>query len=579
VELRDYYAQLVREHEQKLAIAREKLAIVEVLLAEWSEVNDPPFTKEPPRNNKLDSTSASGAPLEVGGDWEVGEGEENEEGGGESTKGLRPDELSSSFPLPSSPTPPFAKDAIAGVEVVIADQVSTKVLDVAVEESTLTEGNGHVLGVINDCVNGRVNDACYTPSPQPSFLLTQFIDSLDTSTRSLISFCEESGAIELERSPSGGNRLFLVCPNTAVFRRFKLKLPGLAAKLNGFVGSRVAVFVSELSNPIDPHKCSFWESGSPQALGMIVDKEFERDGTFYTQLTHVAHNWLVVVSDSVLSKSALISNETQLPQPHNASPIQAAARAVIARNNERTHRLRQNSLSGVETPLNLSEVAAVEPDATHGALVNDLGHADQGGSEVELLSQYQGMNRIEALSKVLTAHIGTVLHLDFIVWELYGELEPLQFKVIKSRVGSSLTQGVEQNRWARVPDSPGCYTLDLSLVEEASSKSSKQPGASSSSKRNSAPPSRQLSAPMLPPYQGHSLFWAVTTFLQENQGKVLSVDDVIKGLFGEVEPRRIGQVRQVVSNRLSKGKVEGRFTSVPGPKGHYTWDLSLVEMV
>jgi hypothetical protein len=84
---------------------------------------------------------------------------------------------------------------------------------------------------------------------------------------------------------------------------------------------------------------------------------------------------------------------------------------------------------------------------------------------------------------------------------------------------------------------------------------------------------------MLPPYQGHSLFWAVTTFLQENQGKVLSVDDVIKGLFGEVEPRRIGQVRQAVSNRLSKGKVEGRFVSVPGPKGHYTWDLSLVEMV
>jgi hypothetical protein len=94
------------------------------------------------------------------------------------------------------------------------------------------------------------------------------------------------------------------------------------------------------------------------------------------------------------------------------------------------------------------------------------------------------MNRIDALSLLLAEHSGTVLHLDFIVRSLYRELEPELFKVIKSRVGSSLQEGVEQKLWARVTDEPGCYTKDLSLVEPASPPPPSQSGSGRLSHRS-----------------------------------------------------------------------------------------------
>jgi len=109
-----------------------------------------------------------------------------------------------------------------------------------------------------------------------------------------------------------------------------------------------------------------------------------------------------------------------------------------------------------------------QPPTTTNTLVNgerNLISSIDGGQHVEMLPPYQGMNRMEALSLLLTEHSGTVLHLGFIVRSLYGELEPSPFKVIKTRVASSLTQGVEQKLWARVTDEPGCYTLNLKLIE------------------------------------------------------------------------------------------------------------------
>jgi hypothetical protein len=103
---------------------------------------------------------------------------------------------------------------------------------------------------------------------------------------------------------------------------------------------------------------------------------------------------------------------------------------------------------------------------------------------------YQGMNRREALSLLLTEHSGTVLHLGFIVRSLYGELEPSLFKVIKTRVGSSLTQGVEQRLWARVTDEPGCYTLDLKLIEPLEPPPAIRSGSGGLSQRNRKLPKR-----------------------------------------------------------------------------------------
>jgi hypothetical protein len=174
-------------------------------------------------------------------------------------------------------------------------------------------------------------------------------------------------------------------------------------------------------------------------------------------------------------------------------------------------------------------------------------------------------------------HSGTVLHLDFIVRSLYGELEPELFKVIKNRVGSSLLMGVEQKLWARVTDSPGCYTRENKLVEPASPPPVKRSAQGRLSHRNRNSSYFKLSSLMLPPYRGQSLKVALVSLLEANPGEIYYIDDVIALLFGEVEASQTGRVRDTVTKMLSQGKLSGRFESVPGKKGCYTLSCSLLE--
>jgi hypothetical protein len=207
-----------------------------------------------------------------------------------------------------------------------------------------------------------------------------------------------------------------------VFRRLKLKLPGLASSWNRFLGEDALFVVSTASHPLDTKVLS-WSKEDLAQRELVVDKVFEILGVTYTQLTHLGHSWLVIVPNSVLTP--LRGEDSPFGEPH------------LPPTTTNTH------ING----------------SRNGSTSSD------GVEDVEMLLTYQGMNQIEALSLLLSEHLGTVLHLDFIVRSLYGELEPSLLKVIKNRVGSSLKQGVEQKLWAKVTDSPGCYTKDLSLVE------------------------------------------------------------------------------------------------------------------
>ncbi|MBW4565971.1 MAG: hypothetical protein KME32_33820 [Mojavia pulchra JT2-VF2] len=93
-------------------------------------------------------------------------------------------------------------------------------------------------------------------------------------------------------------------------------------------------------------------------------------------------------------------------------------------------------------------------------------------ADIPMLAEYQSLNRPEAIQKVLQKHAGTVCHIDFIVRSLYGELEPDVFKVVKSRVQSTLTYGRESGKWFLIPGKPGCFTLDLKLLNSNRAQSS-----------------------------------------------------------------------------------------------------------
>lgn len=193
--------------------------------------------------------------------------------------------------------------------------------------------------------------------------------------------------------------------------------------------------------------------------------------------------------------------------------------------------------------------------------------------DIPMLPEYKTQNRMEAIKNLLQEHLGTVCHIDFIVRSLYGDLEPHIFKVVKGRVQSSLTQGRERQVWWGIPDEPGCYTLDLSLV--TSNKTKGYARTSNKKKKSFSVPSNNV-IPMLEEFEGLFLIDALSDFLEQNSGRVFSVGEIIEGIYGELDEEEVREVKSKVLNELSRGYRTGRFSRVPDKIGFYTWDSQLM---
>ncbi|BAT52620.1 unknown protein [Nostoc sp. NIES-3756] len=195
------------------------------------------------------------------------------------------------------------------------------------------------------------------------------------------------------------------------------------------------------------------------------------------------------------------------------------------------------------------------------------------GTDIPMLPEYQSLTRMDAITRLLRDNLGVVCHIDFIVRSLYGELEPYIFRVVKGRVQSSLTQGRERQAWYGIPDEPGCYTLDLSLVTSNRTNTYSPTGKSKKKKPIVVPKTRVV--PMLEPYEGQFLIDALSVFFKKNPGKVFGVADVITGIYGEIDEEDTREVKSKVLNELSRGYRTGRFARVPNKVGFYTLDIKL----
>lgn len=195
-------------------------------------------------------------------------------------------------------------------------------------------------------------------------------------------------------------------------------------------------------------------------------------------------------------------------------------------------------------------------------------------ADIPMLREHQPLTRMEAIKKLLQEHLGTVCHIDFIVRSLYGDLEPSVFKVVKGRVQSSLTQGRERNAWSAIPDEPGCYTLDLSLV--TSNRTHGYSQAAKNKKKKSVIPPQTKVVPMLKAYEGQFLIDALTSLFKQNPGQIFTVAEVITGIYGELDSEQIREIKSKVLNELSRGYRTGRFSKVPEKVGLYTWDSTLI---
>jgi len=227
---------------------------------------------------------------------------------------------------------------------------------------------------------------------------------------------------------------------------------------------------------------------------------------------------------------------------------------------------------------NLQESENVETDDSAATTATTeeylLSKENLNGVDIPMLAEYTSLTRMEAIKKLLQQHLGTVCHIDFIVRSLYGDLPSHVFKVVKGRVQSSLTQGRERQVWFGMPNEPGCYTLDLSLVNANNTNGHSRNGNAKKKKPVVLPKTKVI--PMLKPYEGQFLIDALTSFFRKNPGKVFGVAEVISGLYGELDAEDIREVKSKVLNELSRGYRTGRFSRIPDKVGFYTWDTKLI---
>lgn len=186
-----------------------------------------------------------------------------------------------------------------------------------------------------------------------------------------------------------------------------------------------------------------------------------------------------------------------------------------------------------------------------------------------LLPQYQHLTKSEAVEKLLQENEGKVLHLNYIIRALHGELRPEDIAAEKSRMSDSLKKGIAKKLWDRVPDSPGYYTIDMKLVD-----SEAEPKKIEDKKPQGRKPNSKATEGMLPRYRNLTFTDAVETVLRDRSGEIITSDIMARALYGELEGPALVEARNKIGKIMWSGASQGRWQSVSGQKGAYTLDLS-----
>lgn len=85
--------------------------------------------------------------------------------------------------------------------------------------------------------------------------------------------------------------------------------------------------------------------------------------------------------------------------------------------------------------------------------------------KTSMLPKYQHLSKTQAIETLLRDNASSILHIDYIIRALYGELEADAIKAEKPRLFDTLSKGTAKGLWDKVPDQTSCYTIDLKLVD------------------------------------------------------------------------------------------------------------------
>jgi hypothetical protein len=166
------------------------------------------------------------------------------------------------------------------------------------------------------------------------------------------------------------------------------------------------------------------------------------------------------------------------------------------------------------------------------------------------------------LKEILTENRGKILHLDYLILEIlekHAFSESLQSQ-LKSQIREILERGTKSGWWAKVPDSPECWTLDLQdfpdLIANSLSPSSStvdRPQRSSGNKGKIAyNRSRLPPGPKLDYYE--TLTAAISQCLKEIYPESIDAHGILRWLYNpHLEGKTLTKAYQAVSDGLNKG--------------------------
>ncbi|AFY75884.1 hypothetical protein Ple7327_0428 [Pleurocapsa sp. PCC 7327] len=226
---------------------------------------------------------------------------------------------------------------------------------------------------------------------------------------------------------------------------------------------------------------------------------------------------------------------------------------------QRSATLAASRLAHVETLLNLGQPtleqqATLEPGLD--SVIKTTVERQESLTSTQLPSSEQPgaisigsfLPNLEDLEELLKTNRGKMLHLDYIVRILCGRLADKELYSVKQVVKQLLERGASQGRWMAVPDSPDCWTIDLSEFPELASLPTK--GRSRKRGVSRLPGNEKLD-------RYKNLTEAIRNCLEENMPKAMSINDILdwfypQGLPQENKKRARQAIRDVVIKKCGQ---------------------------
>jgi hypothetical protein len=239
----------------------------------------------------------------------------------------------------------------------------------------------------------------------------------------------------------------------------------------------------------------------------------------------------------------------------------------------------------------------------------------RSGESFQVLPQYQGMTKTDAISQVLTEQSDQVVHQDTIIRLMYGDLSAEELNLESRRMRSSLFQGVSRGLWERAPKEPSSYTLKSAKAKSAKTSKPKTPpkpptpvpasvkiapaGAKTPASKKATPATKKTptrfskASPAKPPqpkktqpeivslngkmlgakpiltvhkdFAGLSKIDAVLKVMNETPGKPVHVNDIIERLYGKLSEAEAKAEKGRMKDVMNRGQGRKLWTKARAP--------------